>query len=51
MEKGYYHCVYVFLGFKNEYGVYRKEYYTEIDIEPEKYDMEDVAVDDEKEHH
>ena len=51
MEKGYYRCVYVMLRFKKEVCVDSKEYQVDLEDDPDEEDMDDVNLDDKREHH
>ena len=48
-HKGYYQCVYVLLQLKTEDEIDNKEEQTELDNDPDKEDMGDVNIDDERE--
>ena len=50
-EEGYYHCVYVTLQFKKEVGVDSKEQQADVEDGPDEEDMDDISLDDEREHH
>ena len=50
-EKGYYHCVYVMLWFKKEVGVDIMEDQADVEDDPDKEEMDDFNIDDERERH
>ena len=50
-EKGYYHGVFVFLNFNNQYGVNRKEQQADVNPDPDEEDMEYVILDNERQPH
>ena len=45
LEKGYHHCVYVMLRFKNEVGVDSKEEQVDMDDDPDEEEMEHFNLD------
>ena len=51
LDKGYYCCVYVMIRFLNEVIVGSKEEQAGVEDYPDEEDMEDVNLDDEREHH
>ena len=48
LEKGYYHCVYVMLRFKNEVGIDSEEEQADVEDDPDEEDMDNVNLDDER---
>ena len=51
LDKGYYHCVYVILHFKKEVGVDSRKEQADVVYNPDKEEMEDLKLHDEKESH
>ena len=50
-EKEYYHIVYVFIYFNREYGFDRNNRQVEMDADPDEYNMEEVRLDNKRDHH
>ena len=50
-HKGYYRCVYVLIQLKTENKIDNKEEHTDLDNDPDEYDMDDVNINDERERH
>ena len=50
-DKGYYRCVYVMLQFKKEVVVDSKEEQADVEYDPDAEDMDDMHLDNKREHH
>ena len=51
LEKGYYCCVYIMLQFWKEVGVYSNEEQSEVEDDPDEWEMYDVNLYDERGRH
>ena len=51
LEKGYYHGIYVILNFKKEVDVESKEDQADVEYNTDEEEMDDVNLDNEREHH